>query len=382
MRSKRMTKNFLITMILLTLFMVSCSNTGPKNKTILEIQKQESIEDILSDYMSPDDVVSGILQSNDDSKLQFSDPELRLRMDGLNDDTEFLKDTLGKKPDPVPLMEKSLQASDGADFRAFNTSVKSQNNGLCTAYATVGAIESTLCKTLGRCSENLSEQHLFQRQGRRYSTDAAVKTASLYRIVDEALWPQYGKPVSNVNSKGNAKIVQYRYLGKDAQALMDAHDRGNYVVIGMKTPKDMLNCRATIRTTTGFSSGGHAILSSGYQLSDKIPGGMYAIIKNSWGKNCGDNGYQYVPLKDICNKNGSYCFYYEVVTVDTNKDDIDIIPDPNAKPVIVPYCRPITFKFWTRRFWNQSKDDRCYRKCEANCKSICGGLDTCEFPWR
>jgi hypothetical protein len=57
--------------------------------------------------------------------------------------------------------------------------------------------------------------------------------------------------------------------------------------------------------------GGHAVLVCGYDLKKSypanplgVPGGTGVwIIKNSWGTNVGDNGYFYLPLPYLTNKN-------------------------------------------------------------------------------
>ena len=49
----------------------------------------------------------------------------------------------------------------------------------------------------------------------------------------------------------------------------------------------------------------------GYKLDDQVAGGGYFILKNSWGSECGDEGYHYYPFA-LCQRTDLYCYFIEV----------------------------------------------------------------------
>ena len=99
----------------------------------------------------------------------------------------------------------------------------------------------------------------------------------------------------------------------------------------METPTGLLNCNATVSPTTSAAGGGHAIAIVGFQKDSSVKGGGYFIFKNSWGADCGDKGYQYVPLHALCAKSSFYCYFWDVESV-TSSDS----PVPNPIPTPVP----------------------------------------------
>ena len=76
----------------------------------------------------------------------------------------------------------------------------------------------------------------------------------------------------------------------------------------MAVPSDMAKCRKIIRDTSPVVEGaGHDIAVYGIIPDPNL--GYIAILKNSWGENCGDHGFQYLQLS-ICQKSGYYCMLF------------------------------------------------------------------------
>lgn len=270
-------------------------------------------------FISKDEIIKSMNEDADTEELSSEDmdSEYQKRLDSLIPDKIFLS---GMEDLKVETTEQSdgTEIPDYVNLTEYVTSVKDQNNGYCTAFATAGALEATLCKQSLMCKEDLSEQYLFSLYN-KYSTRRAVEAAGKYWLADEKYWPKYGKRASSIEKFGHARIAEFKYLGKDHDAMMKALAKGRFVVVAMRTPKDMLSCRTAIRTSTKFSSGGHAIMAVGYQKTDDVKGGMYVKIKNSWGDDCGESGFQYVPFKGICSKSNAYCYYWEVVEAVSTK---------------------------------------------------------------
>jgi len=93
----------------------------------------------------------------------------------------------------------------------------------------------------------------------------------------------------------------YASIGRIKQALY----RGYPVVIGVNanldfqvaTYKGGVVSWAIKADTCGASLCGHEIMAVGYQDDDKVAGGGYLIIKNSWTKDWGDGGLAYVTYE-------------------------------------------------------------------------------------
>ena len=264
-------------------------------------------------FTSKEDIVAGMNEAVEFSREESSedmDEDYKKRLDSLIPDKIFTSGMDELIPDTSEQSgETEIPAS--TDLTDYVTRVKDQNNGYCTAFATAGALEATLCKQSRLCTEDLSEQYLFSLYN-KYSTRRAVEAAEKNWLADEKYWPKYGSKARDIAKFVHARFSKVKYLGSDHDALMAAIAKGHFVVIAMRTPKDMLSCRNTIRTSTRFSSGGHAIMAVGYQKTDQVTGGMYVKIKNSWGDDCGEYGFQYVPFKAICKKTNAYCYYWEI----------------------------------------------------------------------
>jgi hypothetical protein len=227
----------------------------------------------------------------------------------------------GRHPDPAPTVAPSAipaplvssspsplptVGSGAVDFRSCDTPIKTQLTPRCTAFAATAAMENSVCNQV-----SLAPDHLW-RFYEIYSIDSAIP-ATLNLITTAAEWPPNGNPVTGYQAFAKTHTVTYTELD-DQDAAVVALQAGHRVVWGGTVPQDMASGRATIRYTTGATSGGHSIEVVGYQPDSTIQGGGYFILKNSWGTDNGDNGYQYYPL-GLCDKAGFYCAFYSLNSV-------------------------------------------------------------------
>lgn len=192
----------------------------------------------------------------------------------------------------------SLQARD--------TTVKQQWDGTCTTFAVIAAMENKLD---GRVP--LSERSLWNTYG-VYNTEEAIKSASIFFVMEEKFWPQFEPHLDpKYKNKGRYKLIQSRDLGNDYLAVLQAIDNGNPCVVGLSTPQDLYEFKPQVETTSKIiKRSGHAICVSGYKVEN---GRGYFLVKNSWGLECGNNGYQYVAFELFDTK--GYVFFWEVVDV-------------------------------------------------------------------
>lgn len=218
-----------------------------------------------------------------------------------------------KKPEPKPVVVVTPTPKPapvtGVDLRKYDSYVRNQWNGTCTAHGLIAGMENILNRSRQR---TLSTRY-FWSQYQRYSAEVAMKAAGLYKQVDESYWPQNStRPlVSNISAQDGVRLASSEYLYDNTQAVISALNKQYPVYVAMSVPQDMSACRSTIRYTTGVTTGGHALLVSGYRLDSSVQGGGYWILKNSWGTQCADQGYQYMPFA-LCQKQGMYCMFWSI----------------------------------------------------------------------
>lgn len=171
-----------------------------------------------------------------------------------------------------------------------DTSIKSQWNRTCTSFATVAAIENKLFGQI-----ELSERSLWDFYG-VYSTSEAIGAAKLHYVLEEKYWPQY-QPALDPRSrgKGRFKISRVTDLGKAYSKVLESIDNRNPCIVALSTPKDLQNGKYQVEATSKIlRRSGHAMCVSGYKVEK---GKGYFLCKNSWGKSCGKDGYQYIAFE-------------------------------------------------------------------------------------
>lgn len=217
-------------------------------------------------------------------------------------------------PSLSPLESHDQQASpemisSGVDLRHFDSPIRNQWDGTCTAHGLIAGMENLYNR---KAPTQLSTRYFWSLY-RKYNAKVAMDTAATTLQIEEKYWPQDSARAKAIalKLKGSHKLTGAAYLGSEVKDVVKALDRKFPVYAAMSVPQDMAACRATIRYSTGVTNGGHAVLISGYQFDSTIPGGGYLIIKNSWSAECGDRGYQYMPF-GLCEKEGMYCIFWSL----------------------------------------------------------------------
>ena len=315
--------------LLILVSLVGCSSTIEYRQEMPEFEETE--------FMSDEEILEE-LRLNDSGEEMDLPPTVEEIERELNliPDEDFLKD-VPSIPKEFTTDEIPTDAPYSVDLRYRDTPVKSQWNGTCTVFGGVASIENLMNRDGVIEGLDLSEPHGWSHY-KQYSSVAFLKAhtnVEKNRIGDEVDYPKYGKAGKNLTP--HTMITKHTYVGDSPRAVVEAlWKRENPLYLALKTPKQMLSCRDVISGGT-HANGGHAVAIVGYKILD---GRVLAIIKNSWGDDCGDNGYQYMDLA-LCRKKGFYCNIWEIEEVDTIGE-----PKPNTDTSkFKQVCKRIWYKF-------------------------------------
>jgi C1A family cysteine protease len=294
---------------LFTLFLFSCQSTKPEPvptptptamptpPPMIELVTPEpEIVPVRSAALAD---VKALIESGKERMMKYvRRPVLSTR------DTRKLKGQVGGvKPtesyqNPMSFQEakQHAQKSDDVDLRSLDTAIKNQGQeGLCTSFATVAAMESD--GIVAKKPLDLSERHLWNLY-RQYYTEKALTASTKRWVTTEARWPysKTAKPKTTV--AGVAKNTSYKAL-PNFPAVYTAIASNKPVVLSVETNTSWSNPYKGVLAVKGTRQGGHAVKLSGFFDTAR---GRYLIIKNSWGSSYGDAGYVYLPE--------NYCMTY------------------------------------------------------------------------
>lgn len=299
--------------------------------------------EILLDLSKPEPLLEKTLDADAQERLKNLIPHDKLLPPGELSEIES-----GVKSGLVEGVPEN--APKQVDLRHRSTPVKSQWNGTCTAFGLTAGLENTLQRDARIPGLDLSEPHFWSKY-RQYSAIAALGVYSKNpgaRIGDQKDFPVGGSAGKNLNP--HARVNRTTYIGDNGGAMVSALMSGKVVYLALATPRQMIQCNKTINTSTGKTGGGHAVLVEGYMLDDAR--NPIAVIKNSWGANCGDRGYQYMDLR-VCKKSGFYCNMWVIDEVHSTVSGSPVpapLPAPNPLPVPAPSrvktCKRLWYAPW------------------------------------
>jgi C1A family cysteine protease len=128
-----------------------------------------------------------------------------------------------------------------------------------------------------------------------------IKSLQIYGLCLESIWPYlehniYTKPHKICYSRAlKEKDVQYYNLQHNIHTMKECLLNGFPFVVGIAVFKNFENSTTGIielPNDTDVMIGGHAVLVCGYNDIEK-----HWIVRNSWGRKWGDNGYCYLPYE-------------------------------------------------------------------------------------
>lgn len=205
----------------------------------------------------------------------------------------------------------------------------SQCGGTCTSHGITNAMDNLLCKPSKQDSSN---QHLWSKY-KQYSTWTGIKAAAKVKICESKYYPNCGKKNSECEKNSHIGLKSWKYLGNNIDSAIEALNNGHPLVYSGKVTKSWAKCDAVLNPNSSGTSGGHAVAIVGYSTDPEIIGGGYFKTLNSWGRRCGDRGYQYLPFHYMKRTDGGmYGFTHEIKEIYSKHKGGNVEPVDPVKP--------------------------------------------------
>ena len=239
------------------------------------------------------------------------------------------------------------------DLSAYDTAIKAQYGGRCSAYGLVAAMENKANQGAVRLSEkklDLSETHQFWTQHFNYSSPVAILKATTYPIMEERYWVEQ-------NYDGFIRVAVHRFFGKPdlgaVEGLVVAEHKQIHKMDDLDSLSALEICQGLLElqaknplymalssnsslyamdspvSAEPVPGNGHAVAAIGYKVTSKSPLTGYFKIKNSWGTKAGNvttvglrPGYQAVPFA-YCTDEKQYCGLWAIRAVKKKKIELD-----------------------------------------------------------
>jgi C1A family cysteine protease len=193
------------------------------------------------------------------------------------------------------------------DLRKYATTIKEQQDPWCTAFAMAAVMEINGTEK----SVNRSISHVWSKY-RQYSCETAVRQTQGAWITSEYWWA-YGnkRPYRGYLDGATVRFTSNEYLDGDLNKVMQTLAYGRSVYMGLSVSDSLYKGDKVVNAFSKNTGGGHSVAVVGYKRSPEFAGGGAILIKNSWGEDCGDKGYQWLPFA-YCERSDSYCVFWDL----------------------------------------------------------------------
>ncbi|MCC8119357.1 MAG: hypothetical protein LIP09_11525 [Bacteroidales bacterium] len=219
---------------------------------------------------------------------------------------EIIESPLNDSYEPHPNSVRSL------DLRKYFNPVKNQGDlGACACYSLVSIYEYMLKKSL-HTNQALSENFVYynvRKESGKVKEDTGsnflqvVKSMSKYGVCSEALHPMLSPATLSTEPSEDAyadakerQVLQAKNVEPNLEALKSALADGYPVAVSVQifdsfsaTQKGFVTKPSDYERRQG-QGGWHAMVACGYDDENKI-----VVLRNSWGRAFGDDGYCYMP---------------------------------------------------------------------------------------
>lgn len=220
--------------------------------------------------------------------------------------TELLKDSPRLQTPANQDEYDRLKVPRGVDLRYLANPVTDQGaEGTCTAFALAGAMEIAIAARYSR-TVKLSERHIWSFY-RRPQMRQALHALTGQWIATDDIWP-YNRRSPHRAYTSRAASIQSKPTWiplRDSLSAVKALAQNKPLFFGTDVTRSFDREFGTGSLNDGVipfppfaepSSGGHAMAIVGYQIDKRFAGGGYFILRNSWGRAWGANGYGYLPF--------------------------------------------------------------------------------------
>ena len=344
---------FYVSLLLFTFFLFNCTTQQKKEEVRLRQVPQLLEKSNVDTLLEKQDHSYDIFSPDRESK-EKSDDKFKERLSNLTPIKEMFEGLEARKFQ-LEKQEKAEQKAiifdnlkNDVDLREFAPSIKRQWNGTCSAFGLIATEEVAHCIQRKDCGLDLSERHFWSFY-KQYSAPKALEMSTNW-VTLEGNWPQdrVSKPVT-ADNLATHRVSKYEYLGGDSEKaklkVLSALSNGHPVYMWSQTPSCMLSCAKTCNSTSkSFEDGGHAYSIVGYFNKENPT----LIVKNSWGEDCGDLGYQYISFKIW--DNASYWEAASIIEVESKTD-----PNSPSEPVPPKYITKCEYRWYWTHFWTKRK---------------------------
>jgi C1A family cysteine protease len=198
--------------------------------------------------------------------------------------------------------------SSAVDLRSDDSEVDEQFGGTCSAFATANAMDNLLHQK--KIDKQISKRDLWSFY-QKFDADDAVEAATKNFITEYDYYPNYSEAADDYQEHRSVRISQSVKHEYNLMTALQGLAQNHPLVMAIQVPQDVTDCKITVSPDSVPTSGEHVVAAVGYVLDTRVSGGGYFILKNSWGKKCGDHGYQYYPFS-LCTRTDLYCYFNEI----------------------------------------------------------------------